>query len=97
MRLRRKPRRPKPWRGQPTLILRLKDPQNPGSRLAYHEVKVLPIASKAVPRVILNMQTGGTFAIADLAEDEARALSKALIEGIEEAKSAIVADEAGAK
>jgi hypothetical protein len=96
VRLRRKPGRPKPWRGQPTLIMQLKDPQNPGSRLAYHTVKVFPIASKAKPRVILNMQTGGTFAIADLAEDEVRALSKALIEGIEEAKSAIAANEPGA-
>jgi hypothetical protein len=69
----------------------LKDPENPGETLAYHEVKVTPQESKGVPQVHLWVQSGSMGGTVFLAEDEARALAQALIEGIEEAKSAVAA------
>src|SRR5262245_5171669 len=95
VRLRRRPARPKPWMGHPTLKMQLKDPEDPARPLAFHEVVVTPQVREGVPRVHLWVQSGGMGGIADLAEDEARALATALIEGIEEAHSAAVAGEPG--
>lgn len=84
----RRPARSKPWTGEPTLNMRLKDPDSPGRRLAHHVVRVTPQVRKGVPRVHLWFQTGGMAGTATLAEDEARALAQALIDAIEESNSA---------
>ena len=52
-------------------------------------VRVTPQVRKGTPQVHLWFQTGGMAGTAALAEDDARALAKALIDAIEESKSAV--------
>ena len=72
-------------KGRPAISMRLKDPASPGRHLV---VRVTPLVKKGVPQVHVWFQAGRVAGAAALAEDEARALAKALIDGIEESKPA---------
>lgn len=56
---------------------------------------VTPVVDKGVPQVHLWYLTGEMVGTGTLTEDEARALAKALLDGIQEAKSAATAGHGG--
>jgi hypothetical protein len=72
VRLWRRAARSKPWTGEPTLDLRLKDPDNPGQRLAHHVVRLTPQVRKGTPQVHLWFQTGGMAGTAALPSGKAQ-------------------------
>lgn len=90
-----RPVRRRPWKASPTLRMRLKDPKHPDRYRAGEVVVVTPQVWRGVPQVHLWVQSGPMAGVVFLSEEEARALAKALIEGIEVSKSAAAADEPG--
>ena len=60
--------------------------------MKFHTVTVTPRVENGVPSVGLFFQSGGMAGTGLLTEGDARAVAKALLDAIEQAKSAALAD-----
>ena len=87
MRLGRKRRNPQSqWMGTPTLRMGVKDhPKHPDVYLSHHRIQVAPVTREDVALVSLWIQSGSMLGTALLSVDDARSLSRALIEAAEQA------------